>query len=292
MTGVITQADTSVVSYSGNQTSNVYINSLGMRQPQHMVTVSGQVSSTNTINDTDSIPIQYTGPANPPSYNAANWVPVYASTPTYNSQKTDTSLPTQTVKTKFTDYRDLSTENKMQTANTLLSIQDQLLAQTVANAQVPDLGSILDGELQTIDYELRKAQIAFALLYLTPPIAGRVTAIFKGVGESVAVGEPVMRVEGEDQVFLVGLVQYRSPLTVGMKATVVATEVFEEGGKATIQGTVVAVRGHDSNNDEWDVMISAANTGTQVTLPNGTKQNVIFPLNYQFDRETTTITIK
>jgi hypothetical protein len=249
------------------------------------------VPSQNTILPTDSIPIKYTGPVPPNPYDPSKWTEVYDGDPTYNSQRTDTTLPTQAVRTKFTDYRDLSAENKMQSENTLLNLQDQFLTQSVANSQVPDLGNIFDGELQAIDYELRRAQVAFALLYLTSPIAGRVSAIFKGLGEFAANGEPVMRIEGEDQIFLVGLIQYRAPLVVGMPASVTTTQIFEDGGTATIVGKVVAVRGHDASNDEWDVMISAPNTGTRVTMPDGTSRNVIFPLNYHFDREATSIQI-
>jgi biotin carboxyl carrier protein len=282
LAGVVTQADTSVVTYGGNQTSNTYINGLGMRQPTHKVTVQGPPNATNTIDDTDSIPIKYVGPG---------WQPVQETQPNYNSQKTETVLPTQTARTKFTDLRDLALENKMRTETTQLNLQDQTITQAIVNAQVPDLGSILDAELSAIDGEVRKAQIAYALLYLTAPISGRVTAVFKEVGESVAVGEPVMRVEAQDDILLVGLVQYRAPLIVGTPVTVLAKEVFEDGGRATIQGNVVAVRGHDANNDEWDVMISARNTGTPVTMPDGTVRNIVLPLNYHFDRETTEVRI-
>jgi hypothetical protein len=284
MTGVITQADTSLVSYGGSQTSNTYINGLGMRQPTHKaVTVTGPVSSTNTIDDTDSVPIKFDG--------NNGWQPIQETQPTYNSQKTETSLPNQTVRTKFTDLRDLSLENKMRTETTQLNLQDQLLAQTVINAQVPDLGSILDNELIAIDIDVRKSQIAFAYLFLTSPIAGRVTAIFKDVGESVGVGEPVMRIEAQDEILLVGLIQYRAPLVINTQVTITAKDVFEDGGQATIQGDIVAIRGHDANNDEWDVMIRAQNTGTNVTMPNGTVRSVEFPLNYHFDRETTDVKI-
>jgi multidrug efflux pump subunit AcrA (membrane-fusion protein) len=282
MTGVITQADTSLVTYGGNQTSNTYINSLGMRQPVHKVTVTGPVNSTNTIDDTDSVPIKFVG---------NGWQQIQETQPTYNSQKTDTSLPNQAVRTKFTDLRDLSLENKMRTETTQLNFQDQLIAQTVVNAQVPDLADILDNELKAIDIEVRKAQIAFAYLFLTSPIAGRVTAIFKDVGESVGIGEPVMRIEGQDEILLVGLVQYRAPLLINTSVKITAKEVFEDGGQATIQGNIVAIRGHDANNDEWDVMILAQNTGTNVTMPHGPPRSVVFPLNYHFDRETTDITI-
>lgn len=282
LSGVITSADTSMVNYGGAQTANTFINGLGMRQPTHTVTVTGPPNATNTVNDTDSLPLKWTGSV---------WTPVQETQPNYNSQKTETTLPTQTVTTKFTDLRDLAAENQMRTETTQLDLQDQLLSQSVVNAQVPDLGDILDGELQVIDGEVRKAQLAFAFLYLTAPIAGVVTAVFKDVGELVAVGEPVMRIEGQDDILLVGLIQYRAPLTIGTPVTVTATEVFEDGGKASLAGRVVAVRGHDANNDEWDVMIQARNTGTPVTMPDATVRNVVFPLNYHFDRETTTVTI-
>jgi hypothetical protein len=284
MTGVITQADTSEVSYGSNQTSNVFINSLGMRQKAHTVTITPPAGANNGIPDVDSVPIMWTA--------GGTWQYVEGVQPSYNSQHTETSIPTQTVRTKFTDLRSLATENKMQSVNSQLNLQDQVLVQTIANAQVPDLGSILDNELAVLDADLRKAQIAFALLFLTPPISGRITAIFKDVGESVAVGEPVMRIEGEDDILLVGVIQYRSAVTVGTSVTITAGEIFEGGGTATIPSRVVAVRGHDANNDEWDVMLAASNRGMNVTMPAGPAiPNVVLPLNYHFDREATTFTI-
>jgi hypothetical protein len=51
----------------------------------------------------------------------------------------------------------------------------------------------------------------------------------------------------------------------------------------TIKGAVVAIRGHDSDDEEWDVIIRCPNLDAA--------NNPIFPLNYNFDFDDTTIDI-
>ena len=154
----------------------------------------------------------------------------------------------------------------------MLGLQSQLLNEAAAQAMQSDLPEILSFQLKVIDLDVRLAQIAYAQLYLTTPIRGWVTAVFKEVGESVAAGEAVMRIECPDEVLLVGLVRHKDPLQIKMNVQVVVHEVYETGGEAILSGQLVAVRGHDSSNDEWEIVVRARNKNITIAWPDGIEQ--------------------
>jgi len=92
------------------------------------------------------------------------------------------------------------------------------------------------------------------------------------------------RVESDDFVYLVGTVKYRGMLRIGNTVTV-STTLFEAVGAApvTVTGEVVAVRGHDSVSEQWDVLIFCEN--------HTAAGDVVLPLNYNFDFESTTVEV-
>jgi hypothetical protein len=93
----------------------------------------------------------------------------------------------------------------------------------------------------------------------------------------VRAGEPVLRVETDEPVYLVGTVKYRGMLRIGSKLKVTST-LFEAAGAADteVSGEVVAVRGHDSVSEQWDLLVVCSNR-TAAGDP-------ILPLNYNFAR--------
>jgi hypothetical protein len=65
----------------------------------------------------------------------------------------------------------------------------------------------------------------------------------------------------------------------------VSTTLFEAAGAApiTVSGEVVAVRCHDSVSEQWDLLIVCENRTAAGDL--------ILPLNYNFDFESTTVEV-
>lgn len=133
--------------------------------------------------------------------------------------------------------------------------------------------------------EIRKIQLAYIDTFLVPPFNGIVTAVFRNVGDAVTAGQPVLRIENDRTVYLVGTIKCRSLLRLGQTAQVTTT-LFDEPGAPpiSIQGTVCAVRGHEAVDEQWNVLIRCNNEGAD-----GAR---LLPLNYSFDFDSTSIEIQ
>jgi len=59
---------------------------------------------------------------------------------------------------------------------------------------------------------------------------------------------------------------------------------FESGEPARLEGPIVSIRGHDADNDEWEIVIRANNKDAQ--------DDYILPINYTFDRDDVQVTFK
>ncbi|MGW4336664.1 HlyD family efflux transporter periplasmic adaptor subunit [Rhodococcus koreensis] len=134
-------------------------------------------------------------------------------------------------------------------------------------------------ELRSIDLQIRKLQSAYLDTILMSPFDGVVTGLFRQKGDYVTAGQPVARVENDANVYLVGTIKYRFLIKIGYKVSV-HTILFDQttagATQSTISGKVVAVRGHDSIAEQWDVLIRCPNT----TGPAGA---TLFPMNYNFE---------
>lgn len=139
-------------------------------------------------------------------------------------------------------------------------------------------------ELYSIDLKIKKLQAAYIDTFLVAPFDGIVTGVFKAQGDYVQAGEPVLRVEADEKIYLVGTVKCRYKLRVGSELEL-ETRLFDiDGGAQTnAVGTVVAVRGHDSVSEQWDLLVLCENR-TKAGLAK-------FPLNYNFDFNNTIIKI-
>ncbi len=139
-------------------------------------------------------------------------------------------------------------------------------------------------ELASLDREIKKLQISYTDTFLVAPFAGVVTGLFANEGDFVRSGQPVLRLENDTSVFLVGTIKYRGLLKVNDRLSVTTTLFDAEGGTPTkIEGTVAAVRGHDSVDEQWDILVRCKNRTAANTA--------IVPVNYNFDFESTTIEI-
>lgn len=180
----------------------------------------------------------------------------------------------QNARTQLTEYRHPRAENDVRWHRRHLDMQDERLAHTLNSYQVKHLSVILANELRQVDADVLQLQLHFTHTHLISPIAGIVTAVYKDLGESVQPGEPVLRVENDETILLVGVINYRGRVKLNAKVSITVPNVFEDGVNAELEGTVVAVRGHDSDNDEWDLILRCGNRKAG---------EPILPLNYSLD---------
>jgi biotin carboxyl carrier protein len=131
--------------------------------------------------------------------------------------------------------------------------------------------------------DIRRIQLDYIDTFLVAPFDGTVTAVFRNVGEYVAAGQPVLRLENDKAVYLIGQIKCRGLIRVGYTAHVTTTLFGEAAaGPVQIDGIVCAIRGHEPVDEQWNVIIRCNNTS-----PAGP----ILPLNYSFDFDATDITV-
>ncbi len=163
-------------------------------------------------------------------------------------------------------------------------LASEKMQQSIAAVSAPHTERIIADENAAMDAEVRRLQVTFAESYLTSPISGIVTAVFKDVGECVQPGEAVMRIENDTVVFLVGRVQYFGMLRIGQDVIVRATDLFEAGAAEDFRGRIRGIRGHEADDDEWEILIECDN-------PVDAQGRRKLPIYYQFDRDTTKIIV-
>lgn len=145
---------------------------------------------------------------------------------------------------------------------------------------LPHLDQVFKNELNSIDSDVYRLQVALLNTILMSPINGIVTGIYKNPGDAVRAGETVIRVENDTVILLVAKLIHRGPIVVGDNMTVQTTLFDEPGPKTTVKGVIVAVQGQ-SEDDHWEVIVKCSNLdGSGKT---------IFPLGYHFDYENTTV---
>lgn len=198
-----------------------------------------------------------------------------------------------TTRTSGQEYRAPSFENDAQLHRAQISLIDEGLA-TLAATNYACGSSELDpklfggglhyfqNDLRSIDLDVKRLQLAYIDTLLTSPIDGVVTGVFRNLGDSVRVAQGVVRVENDAEVLLVGTLKYPGLLHIGQDITV-ATTLFDSAQQLTMTGAIAAVRGHDSEDQLWDVLIACGNRDA-----NGEAK---LPINYNFDFDGTTVTI-
>ncbi len=67
---------------------------------------------------------------------------------------------------------------------------------------LPYLNAVFDNELNSIDADVYRLQIAYLNTILMSPIPGTITGVYKNPGEAVRAGEPVIRIENNTAVLL------------------------------------------------------------------------------------------
>jgi hypothetical protein len=203
----------------------------------------------------------------------------------------------QTATTKHRTYTFPRRENDEEFQRTQLGLQDEILDEKITTMGVPEMEKMMTNELEIMDWEINKLQLNYAHTYLVPPFDGVVTAVYKDLGESVVAGEPVLRIEDHTRLLLVGRVQFRGVLRLddpngaAGKVRIRTTSLFEDGQAKEFQDVkIVSIRGHDADNDEYDLILELKNpTIDPGDDPDDPKTPRVLPINYHFDRDDTEI---
>ena len=166
-----------------------------------------------------------------------------------------------------------------------ISLMNQILQALQPQAKFDNLAAYLLNELSLIDLSVKRLQLAYADSFLMSPISGTVTHVAKNVGDTVRAGEPVVRVENNRELLLVGTIAYRGTIVVGpvgangptggTKVTLEAP-LFGTTAVARVSGDVWAARCNGSQDDWWDVVIAVRNQEAGAIRP---------PLHYTFSGE-------
>jgi hypothetical protein len=180
------------------------------------------------------------------------------------------------------DYRHPSLENEAQYQRAQVSLIDEQYSQFMYGQNLPLLDRVFTNESKAIDLDVKRLQVAYLNTLLLSPIDGVITGLFKNLGDCVSAGQPVLRVENDVEVLLVGTVIFRGLVSIGSNVTL-TTQIFDSPTALTISGKVVAVRGHKAEDDRWDLLIRCPNRDAH--------NNPILPINYNFDFDDTTVDI-
>jgi hypothetical protein len=166
-----------------------------------------------------------------------------------------------------------------------VELMTEIMTDELYAVRVAHLEAIWKNELNALDQEVEKFQTSFIHTFLLPPFSGVVTAVYKDVGENVQAGEPVIRMEDNSKILLVGIINYRGVLRLGDVVKIRTGDLFEDGEVLDIpDAKIVSIRGHDSDNDFWDLIFQCDN-------PKDAAGRYRLPINYHFDRDNIEITI-
>ncbi|MET3606149.1 hypothetical protein ABIC99_003985 [Sphaerotilus sulfidivorans] len=183
-------------------------------------------------------------------------------------------------------------EEDIESANAISQLDSEQAELSVRKPRLQNLEQILSNEDKSLRAEVKKRQAALIDSYLVCPIDGIVTAIYKDVGEYVQAGEPVLRVEDDTELLIVGFIQCKGIIELGEPVHLDVKNVFESGASLSLAGNIVALRGHESDDDEWDIVIHVKNQqGQQLRQKDGKTRIVRLPINFQFDRLETRISL-
>jgi hypothetical protein len=195
------------------------------------------------------------------------------------------------------EYRHPSLENAAQYQRAQISLlEEQLSAESITNyvcgsqvendAGIPQLATFftryLANDLNAIDLDIKRLQVAYMDTLLVSPINGVVTGVFRNLGDSVRAAQSVVRVENDAEIYLVGTLKYPGLLQIDQSITV-STNLFDSSVTKSVTGTVKAVRGHDSQDDLWDLLILCGNRDSG--------GHPRFPINYNFDFNSTVVNV-
>ena len=244
----------------------------------------GVVTASVTHSSTDSAPLKTT-PVGAGSLQDWDTTPAHINANTQSGSSY----------TRGFEFRHPSFENDAQFERSQISLADEQLSAISAANYVSGSKAESDAniamnwaelstrypanDLRAIDLDIKRLQVSYLDTFLLSPIDGVVTGVFRNIGDFVNAAQPVVRVENDTEIYLVGVLKYRGIIGVGQTISV-TTSLFDN---RTVSGVVASVRGHDSENELWDLLIRCGNRDA-AGLPR-------FPINYNFDLDNATIEV-
>lgn len=248
------------------------------------VFTQGVVTASETHSYTDSAPLKTT-PLGGGSLQDWDTTPTHINA---NTQKISST-------TRGFEFRHPSLENDAQFERSQISLADEQLSAISAANYVSGSKAESDAtialnraelstrypanDLRAVDLDIKRLQVSYLDTFLLSPIDGVVTGVFRNIGDFVRAAQPVVRVENDTEIYLVGILKYRGIIGIGQTISV-TTSLFDN---RTVSGVVASVRGHDSEDELWDLLIRCGNRNAG-GLP-------IFPINYNFDLDNATIEV-
>jgi hypothetical protein len=191
-------------------------------------------------------------------------------------------IDNQTITNTDYGYRVPYLENIAQFERAQISLIDERFAQFMAGQNLQFLAAVFQNELQMIDSDVFRAQIAYLNTILLSPIRGIVTGVYKHPGDPVQPGEPVVRIENNQEILIMATIVFSGPIAVGATLTITTQLFGAVGPPTTIAGPIVSVRGKRED-DHWEVIARCSN------LDGG--GDPIFPFGYHFDFDDTTVVV-
>jgi len=186
--------------------------------------------------------------------------------------------------TRQIEYRVPILECTARNERAQIMLRDEQFANFLEIQNLDRLEEIFKNELALIDADVNQLQIAYLNTILLSPIKGTVTGVYKNPGDKVSPGEPVFRVENDEDVLIVAQVVYSGAVLIG-SILAITTTLFDANGLGSVRSIdaiIVAARGQ-GDDDQWEVIGKASNidaTGKR-----------ILPLGYHFDNDITSVFI-
>lgn len=271
-----TDANTEVIKHTATKQKNIsnsendsFIASIRMQQKKHSVHAAvNPGGGHHHIPDISSVPQKFIN---------GQWVDMQDEQPEFHSQKNKSSVEMNAEgQVSSGEYRHPYLMSQTQRHEYVSELLDRILNSKTIAKKAPDLKDIWSHDLEILNSELNKTQIALINTFLFIPFSGEITGIYKNPGEAVRAGEAVLRIENNDEIYLVGIIQHRGLLSVSSSDNVELKVIIDEGVEHTLNGRIVSIRGHESDDDVWDIILKFNNT---IGLPN----------NYTLDNRNATI---
>jgi biotin carboxyl carrier protein len=213
-------------------------------------------------------------PASPPNYHSSGHSDTTGGQSFHTQTTNDTTYDGQ-------EYRSLQGENHARYLRAEIGLRKERLA--AYRLIKMNSATNVDYAKAMTTADVRKIQLSYIDTFLVAPFDGVITAVFRNVGDFVTAGQPVLRLENDQTVYLVGQIKCRGLIRLGDPAHI-STTLFGIPGEAEaeIDGTVCAIRGHEPIDEQWNVVIRCNNE-----TPDGRA----LPLNYNFDFDNTQISL-
>ncbi|MDT4737252.1 HlyD family secretion protein [Bradyrhizobium sp. WYCCWR 12699] len=270
----VKKATQTVHKSKGDVVNKLYVTPVGMMTPTYKIRAFPQgAESHQELQESRNIPT-WNSQNQWQELNAAAADASGAHPPAFYSQRTIISEDAnERTSTNFlNEFWHPRLENKLEFER-LQSVVVQEEARNAINALgVSSLEASLRRELEFIELEVLKNQVKLLNTYLLPSFPGVITAIYKDLGEHVQAGEPVLRIENDRRLYLYGFIQLRALPAIDQTVTI-KSKIFEGTVEKTYSAKVVSVRGHNTDDDEWELLLELDN-------PPGAN---FLPLNYGFD---------